>query len=114
MPKGYVERLAGKAIAWEIPLADYPNTYNKQPLAYVALSAQKHYNALYLMGCYTTPSQRKRLEEAYREAGRAFDMGKSCLRFGAFEELPAKVLGELIAEVTPADYIRIYEKSRSK
>ena len=59
-------------------------------------------------------SQEKRLKEAYRKAGRKIDMGKSCLRFQRADELPAEVLGELIAEVAPADMIRSHEKARAK
>lgn len=114
LPKGYAERLAGKLIAWEIPLADYPGTYNKQPLAYICLAPQKNYNALYLTGCYIEPAQQQRLVDAYRRAGRKLDMGKSCLRFGSYDELPAGVLGELIAEIGPGELIALHEKARRK
>ena len=114
LPKGYVERQNGGFISYEIPLADYPATYNKQPLCYISIAAQKNYHALYLMGCYVSESQRARLEAAYKAAGRTIDMGKSCLRYDTFEELPAQVLGELIAEMTPAEFIGTYEKARAK
>ena len=114
LPKGYVERQAGGFISYEIPLADYPATYNKQPLCYISMAAQKDYYALYLVGCYMSESQRARLEAAYKASGRKIDMGKSCLRFTAFEELPQQALGELIAEMTPADFIETYEKARAR
>jgi hypothetical protein len=41
-------------------------------------------------------------------------MGKSCLRYCAYEELPEQVLGELIAEMTPAMFISAYEKARAR
>ena len=110
LPKGYEEAMSYGMISWQIPLAKYPDTYNKQPLGYVALAAQKNYNALYLMGCYVDSKQEKRLKEAYREAGRKIDMGKSCLRFQRAGELPAEVLGQLIAEMKPADMIAVHEK----
>jgi hypothetical protein len=40
MPKGYKET---------IPLSTDGNTFNRQPLCYVALAAQKNCNTLYLM-----------------------------------------------------------------
>jgi len=39
-------------IGWTIPLSRYPDTYNKQPICYVALSSQKNYCSLYLMGAF--------------------------------------------------------------
>ena len=110
LPKGYEEGMSYGMISWHIPLAKYPGTYNKQPLGYLALAAQKNYNALYLMGCHVDSSQEKRLKEAYREAGRELDIGKSCLRFQRADELPSEILGELIAEVKPADMIAVHEK----
>ena len=32
LPKGYEEAVAGKVIAYQVPLAVYPDTYNRQPL----------------------------------------------------------------------------------
>lgn len=114
LPKGYVERQAGGFISYEIPLEDYPSTHNKQPLCYISMAAQKDYYALYLVGCYMSESQRQRLEAAYKSSGRRIDMGKSCLRFGSYEELPEAALGELIAEMTPTELIRTYEAARAK
>ena len=50
LPKGYVEAMNWGMICYEIPLKRYPITYNKQPLSYAALAAQKNNYALYLMG----------------------------------------------------------------
>ena len=113
LPRGYVERQNGGFISYEIPLADYPSTHNKQPLCYIGMAAQKHHYALYLVGCYMSESQRARLQAAYKASGRSIDMGKSCLRFDSFEELPQEALGELIAEMTPERFIALYEKARA-
>jgi hypothetical protein len=43
-------------IGWTIPLSRYPDTYNKQPICYVALSSQKNYCSLYLMGAFWSAS----------------------------------------------------------
>jgi len=37
VPAGYHEGIAWRAITWSVPLERYPDTYNGQPLAYVAL-----------------------------------------------------------------------------
>ena len=41
MPGGYVERMAWGMISWEVPMEVSGPTYNKQPLVYAALAAQK-------------------------------------------------------------------------
>ena len=54
IPHGYEEGIQWGAITWCVPLAQYPNTYNGQPLCYVGLGAKKSYNSLYLMGVYNS------------------------------------------------------------
>jgi len=39
LPRGYSEAMNWGMISYEIPLAEYPDTYNGQPLNYLALAA---------------------------------------------------------------------------
>ncbi|MCL1635647.1 DUF1801 domain-containing protein [Luteimonas sp. SX5] len=112
MPAGYVETMAFGMIGWGIPLSRYPDTYNKQPLGYVALAAQKNGYSLYLMGVYGAGEQEKKLRAAAAAQGKKLDMGKSCIRFKRAEDLPLEAIGELIASMSVADYIAVYEASR--
>ena len=112
MPPGYKEAMAFGMIGWGIPLSRYPETYNKQPLSYAGLAAQKNNYALYLMCAYAESGQEKALRDAYAKAGRKLDMGKSCLRFKRAEDLPLDAIGELIASMSVNDYIAVYEASR--
>ncbi|HJR73115.1 MAG TPA: DUF1801 domain-containing protein [Luteimonas sp.] len=114
LPAGYVETMAFGMIGWGIPLARYPDTYNKQPLGYVALAAQKNNYSLYLMGVYAVGEQERKLRSAAAAAGKKLDMGKSCLRFKKAEDLPLEAIGELIAEMGVDDYIAVYEASRKR
>jgi hypothetical protein len=114
LPKGYVESMNWGMISYEIPLSRYPNTYNKQPLAYVALAAQKSYNALYLMSCYEKSAEQSALAAAYEKAGKRLDMGKSCLRFKRYEDLVPEAIARAIASIPPEEQIAIYEASRKK
>jgi hypothetical protein len=68
-------------ITYEIPLTRYPETYNGQPLAYVALAAQKNKYSLYLTCAYMDEARAMRLRDAHARAGKKLDMGKSCVRF---------------------------------
>ena len=52
--KGYAEFMNWGVINWGIPLKEFPDTYNGQPLCYIGLGAHKNYNTLYLMGAYKT------------------------------------------------------------
>lgn len=114
LPAGYVEAMSWGMISWEIPLSRYPATYNRQPLAYVALAAQKQYYALYLMACYANSTQDVALRYAYADAGKALDMGKSCLRFKALDDLLPEVIGGVVAS-TPVDaHIAQYQASRAR
>jgi uncharacterized protein YdhG (YjbR/CyaY superfamily) len=110
LPKGYVESMNWGMIAYEIPLSRYPLTYNRQPLMYAALAAQKNNFALYLTGVHGNPEMIALLKEAYRRAGLKLDMGKSCLRFKGLDQIPLDAIGRLIGRVPVDEFIRRYEK----
>src|SRR6059058_1963777 len=74
IPKGYAEFMNWGVINWGIPLEEFSDTYNGQPLCYVALGAHKSYNSLYLMGAYnssngkyTSPFSAKLLVDAFKK-----------------------------------------------
>jgi uncharacterized protein YdhG (YjbR/CyaY superfamily) len=114
LPKGYEETMNWGMISYEIPLARYPNTYNRQPLSYVGLAAQKNYYALYLTSAYQDSQQGKQLAEAFKKAGKKLDMGKSCLRFKTLDDLPLEAVGRIVASTPPEKWIAQYEAARGK
>lgn len=114
LPEGYREVLNGGMISYEIPLERYPETYNDQPLGYLALASRKNYCALQMQDVYMDPDRRERLERAFERTGKKLDMGKSCLRFRSAEELPLDAIGELIADTPPGAFIETYEASRRR
>lgn len=99
LPTGYEEAMNWGMITYQVPLSVYPDTYNKQPLAYAALASQKNYMALYVSGPYGDEAIREKLEQGFKKAGKKLDMGKSCIRFKKLEDLPLDVVGEVIASV---------------
>ncbi len=114
LPEGYCETVNWGMLSYEIPLERYPNTYNRQPLMYLGLAAQKKHYALYAHSAYANAQQRAWLEEAFRMAGKKLDMGKSCLRFRRLEDLPLDVIAQFVAS-TPVDgYIRFYESVKDR
>jgi hypothetical protein len=38
-------------------------------------------------------------------------MGKSCIRFKKTDQIPYKLIGELVSKITVSDWIADYEKS---
>lgn len=114
LPEGYVETINWGMISYEIPLARYPDTYNGQPLSYAGLAAQKNNYAVYLNSVYQDPALETRLRDAFAAAGKRLDMGKSCLRFRRTEDLPLRVIGEIVGAVPVDDYIAGYEATRRK
>jgi hypothetical protein len=114
MPRGYEECLVWGTIGWTIPLSRYPETHNKQPISYVALSSQKNYCVLYLFGPAWSASQLAQLKAAFKAAGKKLDMGQSCVNFKSPDDLPLDAIGKLIAAISSEQWIEMYEQSRSK
>jgi hypothetical protein len=114
LPKGYQEHMGFGAITYAVPLNTLPDTYNGEPLCYAAIAAQKNYYTLYLMSAYGDPKQVKWMEREFEKRGKKFDMGKSCLRFKALDDLPLEVVSEVVAS-TPVDaYVARYRETRKK
>jgi hypothetical protein len=114
LPIGYREAMGYGMIVWQVPLELYPDTYNGQPLCYAALASQKRYCALYLMGVYQVPAQAAALKAAFRAEGKKADMGKSCIRFRAPEDLPLATIGKLVAGTNVDAFVARYEASRRR
>ncbi len=113
LPSGYREEMAFGMIGWGIPLEDYPDTYNGQPLAIAALASQKNHMSLYLMGLYGDQPEEEWFREEYARRGIKLDMGKSCVRFKRLDQVPLDVIGQVIAKIPPDVYVARYEAARS-
>lgn len=114
LPKGYVETMNWGMLSYEIPLSRYPDTYNNQPLMYLALAAQKNNYAIYLTSISSDKALMGRLAAAYKAAGKKLDMGKGCLRFKTLEELPLDVIGDMVASTSVERRIELSEAARQK
>jgi uncharacterized protein YdhG (YjbR/CyaY superfamily) len=112
LPSGYQEVMNWGMIAYEVPLKRYPDTYNKQPLMYAALAAQKNHYAVYMSSIYQDQEKLTNLQDEFAKRGKKLDMGKSCVRFKKLENLPLDVIGTAIANTSVEEFIDSYEKSR--
>jgi hypothetical protein len=113
LPEGYAEAMTWGMPTYEVPLARCPDTYNGKPLAYVAFAAQKNNYALYLMRVHAGSAGEQALRVAAAAMGVRLDMGKSCLRFRALDQLPLNAIGALIASHPVEDCIAWYEAAHS-
>jgi hypothetical protein len=109
LPAGYVEGMGYGMMGWSVPLSVYPDTYNKQPLAFAGLANQKHYISLYLMPVYGDPRYKKILDEG----GKKLNMGKSCIRFTRAEQLPLEAIVRIIRECTMEKYVAFVKAAGS-
>lgn len=110
LPKGYQEAMNWGMICYEVPLSTYPNTYNKQPLMYVAIASQKNHMAVYNTGIQTSEALTDNFLKDYTATGKKLDMGKSCIRFKKLEDLALDVVGEYVAKVSVSDLIAADQK----
>src|SRR5260370_33502607 len=114
LPRGYREGINWGMIAYEVPLQRYPTTYNKQPLNYAAVAAQKNHFAVYVTCVDDGSTRKEQLRAEFEKAGKKLDMGKSCIRFKKLDDIDLGAIGRLIAQ-TPVDkFIARYEASRTK
>lgn len=114
LPKGYVETMNWGMISYEIPLKTYPITYNKKPLSYAGLAAQKNNYSLYLMGLYWNKEQEEWFVNEFKKRKLKLNSGKGCIRFNKLEDLPLDVIGEVVGRISVKDYIKHYEAVMKK
>ena len=112
IPKGYAAFMNWGVINWGIPLEEFSDTHNGQPLCYVGLGAQKNYNSFYLMGAYDGSNGAKLLAAAFKKAGKRLDMGKCCLHFKKLDDLELTSVATVIAMSTPKEYIAYYKRMK--
>lgn len=114
LPQGYQETVNWGMLSYEVPLEIYPDTYNKKPLNFIGLAAQKNYNSLYLMSVYQNPADYQDLMDAFDAMGVKPDIGKSCLRFKKLEQLPLETISRLIAKTSVQEFVNTAKALQKK
>lgn len=114
LPKGYEEAVSGRMLCYQVPLAAYPDTYNKRPLWYAALASEKSYLSLHLMSVYGDAGQLAKLKAGFTAAGKKLDMGKACIHFQSADDLPLPLIGGLVAAIPMERWIAIAKEARRK
>jgi hypothetical protein len=115
LPEGFAEVIFCGSIGYVVPHSIYPAGYHcnpKLPLGLMNIASQKHFIALYHMGLYGDPLLLKWFSEQYpKHCKTKLDMGKSCVRFKKFDQIPLELIAELTRKITVKDWISINEKA---
>jgi hypothetical protein len=114
MPEGYELGSFRGSPLWTIPLSTHPDTYNGEPLSYVALMAQKNYNSLYLMWLYSDPDEYAEFVKAWADSGLKLNMGKSCLRFKTLNDVNLDIIASTVAKTSVDRFLADYERLRNR
>jgi len=101
----YVEIMRRGMITYEIPLKIRPDTYNGEPLMYVALASQKQHMAIYLMSLYSDKETKEKMVSQWKARGTRLNMGKSCIRFTKIEKLELDLIAEAIRRFSVEEYL---------
>ncbi len=115
LPKGFEEKITYGMIGYLVPHKLYPPGYHcdpKRPLGLMWITAQKNYISLHHLGIYGNKKLLDWFAAEYAKVVAAkLDMGKGCIRFKNPETIPYKLIGELAAKISPADWVTMYEKN---
>ncbi len=118
LPKGFAECMNYGMLGYVIPHSLYSAGYHcdpKQPVPFMNIASQKNFIAVYHMGVYADKKLLDWFTKEYaKQSTTKLDMGKSCVRFKKFDQIPYKLIGELASKMTPKDWLVMYEKYTKK
>ena len=113
LPKGFEAAISYGGLGYVVPHTLYPSGYHckpSEPLPFAGIASQKHSINFYHMGIYSDPKLLKWFQTEYpKNSKRKLDMGKSCVRFKKLDEIPYKLIGELMKKMSVKEWINIYE-----
>lgn len=115
LPKGFVEVMSYGMLGYVVPHSKYPKGYHcdpKLPLPFINLASQKNFIALYHMGIYADIKLMNWFTSEYSKLELVkLDIGKSCIRFKKTNNIPYKLIGELVSKISPEKWIETYENN---
>lgn len=115
IPEGFEEGMNYGMIGYYVPHAIYPKGYHckpSDPLPFITFASQKNSINFYHMGMYANKDLYDWFVAEYpKHSTRKLDMGKSCIRFNKFDEIPFDLLGELVTKISVSEWIDTYEST---
>ena len=113
LPKGFETAMSYGGLGYVVPHSIYPAGYHckpTEPLPFAAIASQKNSINFYHMGIYSKQELVNWfLEEYPKHTKQKLDMGKSCIRFKKVDDIPYKLIGELMKKITVKEWICLYE-----
>ena len=115
LPKGFEPSISYGGVGYVVPHKLYPAGYHcnpKEPLPFAGIASQKGSINFYHMGIYADPKLLKWFQSEYpKHTSQKLDMGKSCVRFKKLDDIPYKLIGELMKKISVEDWVEMYEKN---
>jgi len=113
LPKGFEAAISYGGLGYVVPHSVYPDGYHckpAEPLPFAGIASQKQSINFYNMGMYSDPDLLKWfVSEFPKHSKQKLDMGKSCVRFKKMDDIPYKLIGELMKKMTVKEWILKYE-----
>lgn len=118
LPKGFQETIQYGMLGYVVPHSIYPSGYHcnpKEMLPFAGLASQKNSINFYHMGIYADNDLKDWFVNKYNQVCKTkLDMGKSCIRFKKFNDIPLELIGELMTKMTVEQWITLYEGNIKK
>ena len=114
LPKGFEPAISYGGLGYVVPHTIYPAGYHckpSEPVPFAGIASQKGSINFYHMGIYAVPALLAWFQQEYpKHTKHKLDMGKSCVRFKKMDDIPYKLIGELMKKMTVKDWLAVYEK----
>ena len=118
LPKGFEAGISYGGLGYVVPHSVYPDGYHckpAEPLPFAGLASQKNSINFYHMGIYAEPELLNWFVSEYPKYSKAkLDMGKSCIRFTKFNEIPFELIGKLMKKMSVKNWVTLYETKYKK
>ncbi len=118
LPKGFEAAISYGGLGYVVPHTLYPAGYHckpSEPLPFAGIASQKNSINFYHMGIYSDSKLMEWFVKEYpKHTKQKLDMGKSCVRFKKLDDIPYKLIGELMKKMSMKEWITIYETNLKK
>lgn len=113
LPKGFEAAISYGGLGYVVPHSVYPDGYHckpSEPLPFAGISSQKQSVNFYHMGMYADPELLNWFVSEYpKHSKQKPDMGKSCVRFKKVDDIPYKLIGQLMKKMSVKQWVGTYE-----
>jgi hypothetical protein len=118
LPKGFEPGISYGMLGYVVPHSLYPSGYHckpSEPLPFASIASQKNTINFYHMGMYAD----KKLYDWFvsefpKHTSQKLDIGKSCVRFKKFDDMPYKLIGEMMKKMSMKEWVSLYESNLKK